>query len=281
MADELPPEGSETGGTENPPETPAPETPEGEGSAPPVEEGGEGEPGGSSPEQVFARKEYRTRRKVEADLERERLDKARLEGELKALKEAPPKAKESEPKRPTIEEAIAAMKTGELDVGVGAAYIAKLTTEQSLEAREKERRVEEQKERPLRTAQTEIDEYLKIAPYLKDDHDERTKVVFETYQSLVRDYGLPEDVRTKALAVKQNLGTLEKLRKQREVSNLTGRGTGTHVEQAAGGNGQNSTQAELSKAPTTMQAYWSKAGLTEAQRKKELEIYNRLVAQGK
>lgn len=277
MADELPEKEGQQAGTPQEKETPA----AGELTETPVTEpqSEEGEPGGTDGTAVYARKEHRRAKQLEAELQQERVRKAELEGRLKAIEE---KAKAPAPQQEiTIEDVQAALDSGRINQAQATVYIADIRAKAIIENEEKKRQQRDAALRPIVKANEEIAKYIEVAPWLRDDGDKRTQNIGREYQRLVLEFGLPANEVTKAIAVQHALGPIERLQKQREVSELTRKGTGTHAENPGGERGSASEQVDLTKAPATMQAYWNKAGLSEAQRKKEYEIYKRLMERGR
>ena len=266
MADELPPVGGE--GTETVvPETVPEETPV-TGS-----EEGEREPGGDTPQDVYRRKLYREAKQARREAQVEREARIAAEARAQALEEK--RTDPAEPKRYTPQEVQTAVDSGQITAADGADYLARLRATEIWDQRERERESKVVAERPLHRATSEIGEYLKVAPYLADDGDERTQGIARERTRLIRESGLPDNHVTTALAIRLALGPSDKLQKQREVSELTRRGTGTHAESPAGGGGSGgrSAKVDLSKAPVTMVAAWDSEGVDQATRERRYGIY--------
>lgn len=262
------------------PETVKPETEEGEkegtqaGETPPVTEtppeveGPETdkEPGGSDGQSVYQRKLYRENKQLREEVRQRDLEKARLEERVRLQEEAAKKPPEK--RRYTTDEIQAAIDAQQITAAQGAAYLARVEAEEVIERRDRERQERETKERPLNTARNQLGEYVSILPWLADDGDERTQQVSVKYQELIRDYGMAPNEVTKALAVRQSVGELDKVRKQKEMGALTRLGTATHAELPGGGRREKAAGDPISKVPQGMVSYWRTYGATEEQVKK-------------
>ena len=230
----------------------------------PDDEGGE--PGGADPQAVRARKEYRARKAAQEQLATERLEKARLEGELKALKEKP-----AEPKAPdkvyNLAELQAAVDGGQLTQAEMTAYLVK---QEAKRIREESNR-EAQAQKPIELAKSEINEYFQFVPDLADKSSETFKKAAQEYAQLL-ERGLPDNKVTEALAVKIAVGSLDRLRKRQEVANNTRNGAQFHAETGAGGT-QTPKAPDISKAPVYLVESWDRKGTTPDQRNIEFKYW--------
>ena len=238
------------------------------------------EPGGDSPQDVYRRKLFRQAKASREEAQREREGRIAAETRAQTLEEQaskpPIKAK------PTVQEVQAAMDAGTVSISEGTAYIARSQAEEIVEQKERLRQQNEAALRPIQKAAQDIQAYVEAAPWLADDTDERTLEVGHKYQQLVNDFGYAPNLATKRVAIEMALGPVNRLKAQRETANLTARSARFHAETpAGGGNTPDSRLSDIANAPPTMKAYWEKAGLTQAQRKREFEIYRGLKAQNR
>lgn len=253
---------------EAPPETPPAIPPEGDQLSPSDDLQDEGKPGGDGPQAVRARREYQARKKAQQDLQAERLDKARLEERLKVLEEQS-KQKTSEPEQKvyTIPDLQAAVDAGTINQAEMTAYLVKQETKRIQE----EERQKAEALQPIHTAINEIGEYRKFLPELNSRTSETFQKASAQYLELVG-RGLPKNEITEALAVQMTFGSLEKLKKQRDVQDQTRNGFTPHAEAPAGGP-ETPKALDISKAPADIVAIWNKTGVTPEQRKVEFKYW--------
>ena len=233
---------------------------------PPIPEE-EKEPGGDTPEAVFARKQYREAKEAkrvagekEQAFQQEREARIRLEEQLKAAKEVPAKAEK--PQVYTKEQVQALIDRGEASVLDGAVFLAKQELQQELEA---ERR-REAEAKPVERAAGELEKYKTLVPGLMTDgHENRQKVIAEMRELV--GYGLPNNVVTQAVAVKNVFGKLSDLEKRGEVDRITRQGLRPGpVDATAGGGGAQPSSSPINKVPKDMLDYWrGMPGVTEKQ----------------
>ena len=283
MADE-----SEVVTQEEPAQAPVVETPEAADEAPetpaeaaaPLDEtqGDEGEPGGSSPQEIRARKEYRARRGVERQLESERLERVRLEERLRTLEEV----SRAQPPAPaqkifTPQEVQAAIDAGQVSTAEGMAYLAKVEAKRVLD---EERRAQTVL-KPFERAGVEVNEYMAHLPWTKDSTSPEFQQVKAAYRSLVQDYGFADDIRTQRIALEKVAGPLEKLKQRQQVATQTrqARVASLHTETPAGGSAPRKSN-DISNAPEHIKRVWDRTGLTEAQRQKEWSYHQQAQAKG-
>ena len=261
------------------PQTPPVDPPEGEPSIPPITEpaaappepppepipaGGEptGEPGGSDGASVYQRKLYRENKGLKDKIQAQEVEKARTDERVKILEE-----KKTTPDKERI------FTVGEIEQAVSEDKISRADAErykseiiiprlfdEKLDKRDKDREARDKQERPVNRAKAEISEYVQLIPSLTNDGDPGANQVFQRYNELVGEYGLPENEVTRAMAIRDVKGPLDKLRTQSEVRNLTRNGTGTHAETGAGGSDTQATNDALKKVPKEMIAHWEKQG---------------------
>ena len=144
--------------------------------------------------------------------------------------------------------------------------------EQEIDKRDRARLQRDAEVRPLERAARDIQKYVKEVPWLADDSDQRTQEIGVKHRELVRDFGYPDNWATKRVAIEMSLGPLDKIRGQREVANLTQRGTSTHAAPSAGGPGSEGKKSDVvAKVPKEMVDYWRSTGASEDQVKKYAE----------
>lgn len=269
MADELPQAGVESGEKETPQatETSSPEQVGGQGAETEKPEASTeestGEPGGKDGQSVYQRKLYRENKQLRQRVSNDEIEKARLEERLKVLEE---QGKSKGPRRYTPQEISDAIQAGTISQAEGLQYLARTEAADEVERRDRAKGQAEAIQRPVQKASEEIGRYVQAAPWLSDDSDERTQNVAVRYHSLLTDYGLPANEVTKALAIREVLGPIDRLQKQREAANLTARSTATHTASPAGGSGTERGSADaVSKVPKEMVDYWRSTGATEDQ----------------
>jgi len=235
------------------------------------------EPGGSDGESVYQRKLYRENKQLGKQLEQERLDKARLDERLKILEEQKEAPKTVEQVF-TITQVEQAVEDGRISRTEGERYKAEVLLPKLLDReftkRDNQREAKEKLERPLAKAKTEISEYVQLIPTLTQDGDPRATEVFQRYNELVNEYDLPATDVTKAVALRDVIGSLDKLRKQAEVRNLTRNGTTNQVEAGAGGTDHKANEGDpTKKVPADMVAEWKRTGATDEQVKKFAQFH--------
>lgn len=251
---------------------PEPETPE---PAP-----DEGKPGGDDPQAVRARREYQARKRAEQELEAERIRVARLEGENQALKQQT--VKKDDERVFTIAEVNAAVEAGTITRQQGDAYIENVILDRKLEAKLKAREVEQRQLQPLEQAESDIEEYKRHLPFLRDKNDPKFVAVAEQYRRLVQS-GLPDNYVTQRTAVEITYGTLDKIRKQSEIETAT-RNRGVNLMPSdTGGNGgrPNTPVTDISKAPKHLIDFWEKTGTSAADRASEFKYWLKNNPQGR
>jgi hypothetical protein len=255
----VPAEKIEAPPPEPPEETPAPSQDEPET---PTEGDDDGEPNGADGKAVYQRKMHRRAVQAERDAAdlRERL--ARLEGELTARREPPAEKPKPEP---TIQEVVKAMEEGTVSAAQGAAYIAKKTAQ---EERQKER-AEEEAQKPIKTAQQHIDEYKQLIPGLNKHHQRWSEVQTE-YNRLVNTLGIPHSLSTEVLAVEKVFGSVEAIRKKRDMDKTDREGARFHSERG-GGAASNEKAPDHTKASKDQVALWEKLGVSAEDRAAEWE----------
>jgi hypothetical protein len=263
--EEVVPEKIDTPPPEPAEDTPAPvEEPES-----PAEGDDDGEPNGADGKAVYQRKMHRRAVQAERDAAdlRERL--ARLEGEL-SVRRAPP-AEKPKPE-PTIQEVVKGMEEGTISAAHGAAYIAKKTAQ---EERQRERD-EEAANKPIQTAQQHIDEYKQLIPGLNKHHQRWSEVQTE-YNRLVNTLGIPHSLSTEVLAVEKVFGSVEAIRKKRDMDKTDREGARFHSERG-GGSASNEKAPDHTKASKDQVALWEKLEVSAADRAAEWEYIKQRMA---
>lgn len=231
----------------------------------------EKEPRGSDGASVYQRKLYRENKGLKDEIQAQKVEKARVDERLKVVEEqkAAPKQAERVFTVAEIEQAVSEDKISRADAErYKGEIIFPRALDERLDKRDKDREEKDKRERPVNRAKAEISEYVQLIPSLTVDGDPGANQVFQRYNELVSDYALPENEVTRAMAIRDVKGPLEKLRTQSEVRNLTRNGTETHAEAGAGGNNNRVSEDALKKVPKDMVAHWEKQGCTPEQIKK-------------
>ncbi len=226
----------------------------------------EKEPGGASPEDVRARKEYRTRRRVETELMAEREARIRLEEQLSATRQQ----QERVPEKPvyTAEQVQAEMDSGALPVSLGARYLARIETEQAI----REDRQREAARRPLDNAIRQLKEYKAELDWLADPSHPNTRRAEAKYDELVARGHVANQITT-VTALELVAGDLATIRRKNEMREATRAGARPAVPDASGGPAPVVGKVDATKAPASMQQYWNETKLPQKSREREYQIY--------
>lgn len=254
------------------PELPLPETV----VAPPelpAESDPDKEPGGDSPEAVFARKQYREAKTAKLEAQQSREAVIRLEEQLRLAKEAPVKPAE---KIYTPDEVETAIEAGQIKRSEGMAYLARV------EATKVIRESEAQKEaaQPIVRAAAKVEEYRKLGvTWMDNPADPKYIRATQIYQQRVRD-GYPNDLRSTVDAIREVEGDLDMLKQRKESAAMTRANNAGHAETSAGGGSSAGTtgKVDLSKATPTMKAAWDRDNVPEKSRVREMGYYLQLKA---
>jgi len=235
----------------------------------------DGEPGGASPEDIRARKEYRTRKTVEKELQSERIERIRLEERLRLLEQqAPQPQAPAKPRVYTLEEVQGALDEGKITHTQASAYLARVEAERVHDEREARAAAQLKVQAPIERATNEVNEYMALLPWTNDRASEEFKEVANTYYSLVNQYGMPDNIVTQRIAIERVAGSLDRIKARMASDRDTRRARidDAHSETPAGGPAPSSAN-NLSKAPAHMVAVWNKTGLSEEKRKQEFAIW--------
>lgn len=236
---------------------------------PPIPEE-EKEPGGDTPEAVFARKQYREAKEAkrvagekEQAFQQEREARIRLEEQLKAAKEAPAS---KETKIFSMAEVRQAVRDGRITDEQADEYIQNTIIPNQISRTLETERRKEAEAKPVERAAGELEKYKALVPGLMTDgHENRQKVIAEMRELV--GYGLPNTIVTQAVAVKNVFGKLSDLEKRGEVDRITRQGLRPGpVDATAGGGGAQPSSSPISKVPKDMLDYWRGIpGVTEKQ----------------
>ena len=251
----------------------APETPATETASVAEAADDDGEPGGSSPQEIRARKEYRARRGVEKQLESERIERVRLEERLRTLEEVsratPPVPAE---RIFTPQEVQAAIDAGQVSAAEGMTYLAKQEAKRVIA----EQLQATQAARPFQMATSEVTEYMQHLPWTKDYNSPEFQQVKAEYNRLVTDLGYANDIRTQAVALRAVVGPLDKIKARAQVATQTRqvRRESAFVELPSGGALAPKSDG-IDKAPAEVVRIWDRTGLSPAQRAKEWSYHQK------
>lgn len=230
------------------------------------------EPGGDSPEQIRARKEYRRAKRATQradDLEKSLLQ---AQAELKATKEAMSQKPESPNAAPkyTEEEIREMMSDGRVDAPTGRAYIEELRARKEKQAEDKiinRVREEFKREQSVQTAAQQLEAYQKAIPALADQTSDEFETVKNEYLELIQ-LGQPENEMTQLLAVKAAFGSLDRLKKKgrEEVAEFDRNHRETPMETHGGSrpsDGMPKAKKALKGIPDYMIQHWKESGYSE------------------
>lgn len=232
------------------------------------------EPGGTDPTAVYARKQRQERNRLAKQLAVEREARIRMEERLKTIesqRQAPQEEKIWSPS-----EVRRAVEQGLITQEDATVFLADQTVKQTHKRLEAERRKQEEDARPIMVAQQEIAQYLTIAPYLSDDTDPRTQRIADIYNQNRYAYNLPDNLVTKAMAIKQVLGPVDRLQKQNQSNAMTRDGTKLNAVRPGGGSidaGKQSDDALLASAPAHFKEMWEKFRTPVKDRVTELKLH--------
>ena len=233
------------------------------------------EPGGNDPQAVRARKEYRARKRFETELRAEREARIAAESRAKALAEASRAAPAAPERRYTPAELQQAVDAGTITGIEAADYLARINAEDVGARIVRSERVRYDTETRRGGAIDIVRQYTTELPWLNDPHDSRTQRVQAEYNRLTDPNGLyrmPQEPSTDIIVLEKMVGTLDKLRKGKEVTQRND----MHVENGAGGTGGKApagAKPATDKMPAHFQTYWEKTNTPQADREKEAERY--------
>ena len=238
------------------------------------------EPGGDSPQEIRARKEYRLRKRLEAqvfDLQQEQaLQNARLKGFEEGVKQQPGKA----PPVYTNAQLQAAVDAGTISVVEAADYVAEQRAKQTADRVLKQERTRDDESYRQNLAQKQIDAYVAVAPWLKDKYDDRRRPLESEYQRLIDPQGMyryGDSLVTEALLLEKVLGPVEAFKAKARLDRSAGSHTEFHTESGAGGAAlaprPTTGAVDMSKMPQHFVDYWDKSGTPQKEREKETKLY--------
>ena len=229
-------------------------------------------PGGTDGTAVYARKQHQEAKRLAKQLVAEREQRVRLDERLKALEDQ--RNAQPKPKVYTPAEVQRGIDQGLVTPAEAADYLAEVRINKAETARQER----EAQARPIAAAQQEVDQYLAAAPYLSDDSDPRTQKVVDVYNQLRYKYNLPDNLVTKAMAVRESLGPVSNLQKRRTSDTLTRDGANFHTVRSGGGNLDEGTAGDaalLAKAPAYFKANWDKFHTSTKDRITEIKLHNK------
>lgn len=233
--------------------------------------------GGTAPEAVRARKEYRRRKDLEDEREHLVIAKAQAEERARLLEE---RLKE----KPAVEKPVErifskvelrqAVIAGQISQDQADEYEEKILIPHRVQETLHQERERERQHEPLNRARTDIQDYFAVAPELRDRNSQVFTNVAQTYRYLVENYGMPENEVTQALAIQHSMGPIDKLKAKAQTATLTRRNIPqSGMETVANGVAPRSNVIDLSKAPDHMQRMWSRTNTASADREKEFRYW--------
>lgn len=268
MADEVTPPAEEKKPDEIPPVTPP--------EKPPIVPPEDGEPGGDSPEAVFARKQYREAKQAREELGREKEARIRLEERLR-LQEEQTKKKPEEQRVYTKAEIRGLVTAGQITQEDADRYEEEIIIPHKIQQTLRGEKARESQSKPLERAAIEIGQYKQYVPELVDKSSEKFQQAAKEYARLVTEDGQPETLVTEKMALRYIFGSLDDLKNRKDLKSMTRDSTRFHAEASANSSSRDGTNStDISGASETQKAYWDKAKLTPEQKQKEWKIYNDL-----
>lgn len=243
----------------------------------PVVDDLEKEPGGDDPQAVRARKEYRLRKRLEAELNVAQQERIAAQARAQTLEELRAKPSPEKQRVYSVAELQTAIDAGTISVAEAADYLAERRANATAERVLKEERTRVEKESQTSRAQQKIDAYVEAMPWLRDKTDSRRRPLEAEYQRLVGEYQLADNLNTEALVLEKHFGSLEAIKaKARLDADSRGRGD-AHVESGAGGGftpapkpGQ---KPDMTKIPKHHLEYWDKMQFSQKERESMAQQY--------
>lgn len=236
------------------------------------------EPGGDSPEETYARRRTRELRQAKDELERERVEKARLEGEVRVLKEARATQK-PEQKILSIAEVNALVEAGTNTREEGDRYIQEVIIPKQVDDRIKAREAEQNRLEPFKRARDGIEEFKVLFPSLMDKNSPEFKRAQREYLDLIA-LGYEPDIRLEFVAAGKALGPLASQRKRREIAEMNATPRTVPID-SGGSPSTTSGKIDLNKASEWQKADWDREGADQATRERQYRLFLQLEAQRK
>ena len=238
----------------------------------------EKEPGGDSPEQIRARKEYRLRKKIEAEAQTEREKVIALEARVQTLQEVaqrkPSVDQQEPPKRFTSAEALRKVDNGEWTREQASDYIA--------DSRYLVNRTQEKAEEaavrnilgPVEEAQKEAFEYVALDPRLKNGTHPKFKEILKQVAFYRREDPKRTPIQAERLAMRQVLGDLGDFRESLKTNNARPSGD-HHVETMGGGVnlGERTRTDKFADIPQYTKDLWEKTNTSPKDREIEAKYW--------
>ena len=237
------------------------------------------EPGGDSPQEIRARKEYRLRKRLETELFELQQEKAVQNARLKTLEEVT-KQQPTKPVVYTTAQLQAAVDAGTISVVEAADYLAEQRAKQTADRVLKQERARDDESYRQNLAQKQIDSYVAVAPWLKDKYDDRRRPLETEYQRLIDPQGMyryGDSLVTEALLLEKVLGPVEAFKAKARLDKSAGGNTSFHAESGAGGAGAPAKptggNADMSKLPQHVRDYFEKSGMSVKDRESYAKTY--------
>ena len=245
------------------------------------------EPGGNTPQEIRARKEYRLRKRLENELFDLQQERAATNARLKTLEEVtkpqPAKAREY-----TNAELQAAVDAGTITNIEAADYLAERRARQTADRVVTQERKRDDEASRQSMAQAQIDKYVEVAPWLNDKRASRRKPLEAEYVRLIDPngvYRLPDSTATEALLLEKVFGNVETFKAKSKLATTSRAAVDSHVESGAGGGGmpppRTDGKVDLSKMPKHLVEFWDRSSTSQKEREKEAALYIKLRGQPK
>ena len=198
-----------------------------------------GEPGGDSPQEIRARKEYRLRKKIEAEAQTEREKVIALEARVQTLQEVVERKPQTTPVAPparlTSAEAWQKVDTGEWNRESASEYIADTRYLANRSQEQQEDKAVREILGPVEEAKKEALEYVKLIPSLATKAHPKWGEILQSIEFYRREDPRRTQVQAERLALREVLGPIDRVRENLRVS--VARPSGDHHMETRGGGG--------------------------------------------
>lgn len=239
----------------------------------------EKEPGGDSPQEIRARKEYRLRKKIEAEAQEEREKRIALEARVQTLQEVaerkPPVTQVAPPARLTSAEAWRKVDEGAWTREAASEYIADSRYLANRGQEKEEERAVREILGPVEEAKKEAFEYVALDPRLKNGTHPKFKDILRQVAFYQKEDPKRTLIQAERLAMRQVLGDLSDFRESLKVNNA--RPSGDHHTETRGGGGFGSGQGKgndkFADIPVFMKDLWEKTNTSPKDREIEAKYF--------
>lgn len=246
----------------------------------------EREPGGDSPEQIRARKEYRLRKKTESALQVEREKGIALEARVQTLQEVATKKIEQPPaaeeQRLSSAEAWAKFDAQEWTRDQVTDYIFETNYARQRGREKAEERTAREILGPIEAARKEALEYIKLDSRLADRTHPKWNEILKSVDFFRKEDPRRTDIQAERLALREVLGPIEGVKEKQRMSGA--RPSGDHHTETRGGGGGNPPvkgRDSFSDIPAHVKEMWDKLHTPEKDQVIEAKFYRETHAAGR